>query len=79
MCHYCDKTSDLRPYGPSGAMVCFECAMSRPDRRQTAEQMFYLQAEACGPVAVIGAEVGPYPLEHHVPREPRKADPIPTE
>ena len=65
-CHYCTKTSDLRPYGPNGAMVCFSCAMGTPKRKAEAKQAFALQLDAAGPVAVIdGSEVGPYPIEHN--------------
>jgi hypothetical protein len=70
-CHYCDKATDLRPYGPRGAMVCFGCAMSTPERKLEAELNFRSQLEACGPDAVIdGSGVGPYPAEHH----PRAAE-----
>ena len=65
-CHYCDKTRDLRPYGPRGSMVCFGCAMSTPERKAEPERNFGAQLEACGPDAVIdGSEAGPYPAEHH--------------
>ena len=65
VCGYCNKTSDLRPYGPSGAMVCFECAMSTPERKTDTERNFGLQLDHCGLDAVIGSEVGPYPAKHH--------------
>ncbi len=63
-CHYCDKVHepyDLRPYGPRGAMVCFPCAMSTPEREAETARNFASQLNACGPVAIIGSEVGPYP------------------
>lgn len=64
-CLYCDKTSDLRPYGPRGAMVCFACAMSSPERKAETERNFSAQVDACGPDVVIdGTEVGPYPAKH---------------
>lgn len=64
-CHYCDKTNDLRPYGPKGAMVCFACAMSTPERKAETEHNFAVQLDAAGPVAMIdGTEVGPYPAKH---------------
>jgi len=66
-CYYCDKTSDLRPYGPRGSMVCFQCAMSTPDRQSETERNFRVQLDACGDVAVIDeTEVGPYPFKHSV-------------
>lgn len=65
-CHYCDKTDNLRPYGPRGSMVCFACAMSTPERKAETERNFGAQLEACGPDAVIdGSGVGPYPVQHH--------------
>lgn len=65
-CHYCDKTNDLRPYGPRGAWVCFSCAMSTPERKADTSKNFAAQLEVCGDAAVIdGTEVGPYPAEHH--------------
>lgn len=65
-CHYCDKTSDLRPYGPLGSMICFRCAMSSPCRKSEAEHNFELQLRAiAGPAVIDGTEAGPYPAEHH--------------
>lgn len=65
-CHYCEKTHDLRPYGPKGAMVCFSCAMGTPERKTEAERNFAAQLDAAGSVALIdGTEVGPYPAEHN--------------
>jgi len=65
-CHYCGQTSDLRPYGPRGSMICFGCAMSSPERKAETEHNFSTQLAACGPDAVIdGSEVGPYPAKHH--------------
>jgi hypothetical protein len=64
-CHYCNMPGDLRPYGPKGAMVCFQCAMATPEREKEAGEMFGLQLNASGPVAVIdGSQVGPYPAKH---------------
>lgn len=62
-CHYCNKTNDLRPYGPKGAMVCFDCAMATPEREAETERNFLLQLNACGNFVVIGEEVGPYPYK----------------
>lgn len=64
-CHYCQKTTDLKPYGPRGSMVCFSCAMSTPERKAETERNFGAQLDACGPDAVIdGTGVGPYPAKH---------------
>jgi len=54
-CYYCETVEeDLRPYGPSGAMVCHPCAMETPERRQEAEKQFRLQREAADEVVLIG-------------------------
>lgn len=75
-CHYCNKTEDLRPYGPRGAMVCFACAMSTPERKAEAERNFQAQLDASGSVAVVdGSSAGPYPAKHH----PRVAPLLPEE
>lgn len=64
-CHYCPKTTDLRPFGPRGAFVCFRCAMSTPERKAETERQFGAQLDACGPNAVIDdTGVGPYPAKH---------------
>ena len=63
-CHYCGKTKELRPYGPRGSMVCFDCAMATPERKRETEQAMATQLNAIKGVAVIGTEVGPYPLEN---------------
>lgn len=62
-CHYCHTTTkELRPYGPRGAMVCFDCGTSSEHVEET-NKNFAAQLEAAGPIAVIGTEAGPYPLE----------------
>lgn len=62
-CHLCKTAAELRPYGPRGAMICFQCAMAPAQKAET-ERAFQSQLDACGPVAVIdGTEVGPYPLK----------------
>lgn len=64
-CYYCPKTTDLRPYGPNSAMVCFKCAMASPDRAAEAESNFAVQLRAIdGPALIDGTEAGPYPLKH---------------
>lgn len=65
ICHYCSAEDDLRPYGPKGAVVCFDCAMATPERRKETEVNFSTQLNASGPVAVLdGTNVGPYPIKH---------------
>ena len=62
ICTSCSKDKDTRPYGRGGAAICFSCAMSSDEGRKTAERQFANQLEGCGPVAVIGESVGPYPM-----------------
>lgn len=62
-CNCCGVSNDTRPYGSRGSMICFDCAMSTPERRAETERNFALQLAACGPVAVIdGSSNGPYPM-----------------
>ena len=71
-CHYCDCTTDLRPYGPKGALVCFPCAMREPDRKREAERQFADQLSAIdGPACIDGSEAGVYPAKHG-PEEVRR-------
>ncbi len=30
-CEMCGKTEELRPYGPKGERVCFDCGMKNPE------------------------------------------------
>jgi hypothetical protein len=63
-CFYCKSTEkELRPYGPSGATVCFDCAMSTPERALEAEENFTAQLNAAGLISIIGEETGPRPLD----------------
>lgn len=59
---------ELRPYGPGGADICFECATATPEREAQADAAFkaLLTAnEAVSPVgvAMIGASDGPVPFD----------------
>ena len=57
-CHYCGRAEnfprvasrgpqvELRPYGPGGAQVCFQCAMETPERKAQTGRMFGVQLEA---------------------------------
>jgi len=74
-CHYCATTTDLRPYGPRGSMVCFSCAMATPEREAETGRNFGSQLDAAGPVACIdGTEVGPYPAKHALAAEGENND-----
>ena len=60
-CCYCDvdeKLSELRPYGPNGAPICFDCGM---EHEEETGQQFGAQLETCGEVAVFTVD-GPIPL-----------------
>ncbi|MDD5651751.1 MAG: hypothetical protein PHF86_15250 [Candidatus Nanoarchaeia archaeon] len=35
-CDFCGEVKELRPYGPNGECICFECAMK--DEKTTKEQ-----------------------------------------
>jgi hypothetical protein len=66
-CHYCDEGSDLRPYGPNGAFVCFSCTMGTPERKKEAEAQFVNQLLAIKGPALIGLEEGPVPVPNSQP------------
>lgn len=36
-CDFCNKIRELRPYGPKGEAICFDCAMK--DRATTERRM----------------------------------------
>ncbi len=67
-CYVCHRVRgepgvDLRPYGPQGQDVCFECAFATPAAKATTERQFVAQMDACpNGVSVIGMDVGPIPL-----------------
>lgn len=61
-CHHCGKQTDLRPYGPKGEWVCFDCAFSTPERKAATEQQFAEQLNAAGPVSLL-TDNGPVPFE----------------
>lgn len=61
-CYLCGTKIDIRPYGPKGAMICFDCMMSSKELEAEAIKNFANQLDACGDVAIIdGTEIGPYP------------------
>ena len=57
-CHYCNQESnfprnpakgrqvELRPYGPGGADVCFQCMTKSPEREAAAHKVFGAQLDA---------------------------------
>lgn len=75
-CCYCNRAegecgAELRPYGPGGAWLCFDCMTASPDREAEAARQFHAQVDAAGQgsdVVVIGEQTGPRPLD---PRRPQ--------
>jgi len=63
-CQHCNRDAECRPYGPGCSMICFDCLTSTPEMEAECKRNFISQLEAAGPVAVIGSEVGPYPIQH---------------
>lgn len=62
-CFYCDKVfeaRDVRPYGPKGEYICFDCATT-PDHAAVSEMMFLKTLDACGPHVAL-TDTGPRPL-----------------
>lgn len=45
-CELCGKTAELRPYGPGGKRICYQCGMKDRDatHRRMAEVMFGVKA-----------------------------------
>lgn len=62
-CATCGENKETRPYGKGGAAICFHCAMGNAEARTETERQFSAQLNACGPVAVLGDEAGPYPMK----------------
>lgn len=58
-------TTELRPYGPDGAPICFPCAMHSISSRREAEKQFGQMIDAAwktgGGVAVLTKD-GPKPV-----------------
>lgn len=44
-CEFCEKVEELRPYGPEGESICFDCAMKD---EQTTLRKFYELMEGPG-------------------------------
>lgn len=65
-CVHCGTMEEeLRPYGPRGAWVCFDCGFSSPERKAETEKNFLSQLNAIDGPVIIGDEVGPYPATNH--------------
>ena len=64
--------TELRPYGPNGALICFCCAMT-PENRTEADRRFYEALDAAEAVSrADGASVA------HVVLTPRGPRPLKT-
>lgn len=65
-CCDCGKPGDLRPYGPGGAPICFDCMKATPEREALAHAAFGAQMQAAAAISPIGAIMltseGPEPL-----------------
>lgn len=66
-CETCHEEHDCRPYGVRGAMICYPCMKSSPEREREAERQLgalFRAAEAVSPVVVIDGVngTGPRPL-----------------
>jgi hypothetical protein len=64
-CFYCEQDKeDIRPYGPGGSYICFDCTISTPEREALAHAQFDLQMEAAAQhssVVVVGEDGGVRP------------------
>ena len=62
-CVYCsisNSESEMRPYGPNRAFVCFPCAM-KPEHIDETNRQCEAQLREAGPHVLIGEETGPRP------------------
>lgn len=39
-CDLCAKIAELRPYGPNGEKICFDCMTATPEMEEAARQQF---------------------------------------
>ena len=61
-CFHCKNTfstEDLRPYGPNGALICFDCGMETPERKALASEMFQKVLDLLHSDIVILTPTGP--------------------
>lgn len=60
-CHYCavefPDPTDLRPYGPGGASVCYDCGHATPERSKTTAQAMRAMLDAAEAMSPHGAVV----------------------
>jgi hypothetical protein len=58
VCHYClEPNEDMRPYGPGGSKVCYDCATATPEREQETSLNFIALLEATAATVSSGTKV----------------------
>ncbi len=72
-CYICKQSEadspevELRPYGPKGTWLCYDCMVASPEREVEAKKQFGAQLDACGDIAVVdGSNTGPRPFNYFV-------------
>lgn len=63
LCATCCQEKETRPYGKGGAAICFDCAMGTEEAQRETKRQLSAQLNACGRIAVLGNEAGPYPMK----------------
>lgn len=61
-CETCRKPferAELRPYGPNGTLICFECGM-KPENKAETQRQFRSRLDLLGPDAIL-IDAGPVP------------------
>lgn len=63
-----DRCTELRPYGPGGSWVCYDCAFSTPERKTQTEGAFSVLLDGSSAISPTGAVVigevsGPRPFD----------------
>lgn len=52
-CDLCGAIEELRPYGPNGEAICFDCGMKN---RETTDAAFRARIANVGPVIIVRDE-----------------------
>jgi hypothetical protein len=64
---------ELRPYGPGGADICFQCAMATPETEAQTASAFAALLESNEAISPTGGTIltseGPVPLPTHIAEE----------
>lgn len=65
-------TCELRPYGPGGALICFQCATATPEVEREVDARFIALLEANEAISPTGGTLltteGPVPLDEETAR-----------